>query len=132
MNDDHFSGKYWYHLNCFTLEPRFKEIDPETQVYKIQELEKGDYEEVVKHIKEEVERLNDGKKKGKVAKAKAKKKAKKDQNEEEEQDVKKVEKKTQVVPKSKSKNKRSASSTKKTKKPKKKAVKSGYTAAQQS
>lgn len=33
MDDDHFGGKYYYHPACFTLKPRFKDINPETQIH---------------------------------------------------------------------------------------------------
>jgi len=47
QDDDHFSGKYWYHLDCFTLKPRFKELDPEQQIYNLDHLEEEDMEKVL-------------------------------------------------------------------------------------
>lgn len=38
MESDHFVGKNWYHIDCFTLRPLFKDIDPEKQIYKINTL----------------------------------------------------------------------------------------------
>lgn len=38
MDSDHFSAKNWYHLDCFTLRPLFKNIDPKKQIYKIDTL----------------------------------------------------------------------------------------------
>lgn len=39
INDDHFGGKSYYHPSCFSLKPRFKELDPETQIYQLDQLE---------------------------------------------------------------------------------------------
>lgn len=39
MDSDHFSGKSWYHLACFTLRPLFKDLKPEEQIYKLEELD---------------------------------------------------------------------------------------------
>jgi hypothetical protein len=57
MDDDHFSGRYWYHFDCFTLKPRFKELNPEEQVYNLENLEAEDVDKVVNYLKEEVTRL---------------------------------------------------------------------------
>ena len=57
LDSDHFSGKNWYHLNCYLLKPRFKHIDPEKQIKGIEELKKKDQEDVMKHFKNEVKRF---------------------------------------------------------------------------
>ena len=54
MEDDHFNARYYYHLKCFKLQPRFKTIDPEPQIYKLNDLERGDIDLVLNLIKEEV------------------------------------------------------------------------------
>lgn len=54
MEDDHFNARYYYHVNCFKLPPRFKTIDPETQIYKLDNLEGGDVDLVINRIREEV------------------------------------------------------------------------------
>lgn len=36
MDSDHFSHRYWYHLNCFTLKPLFAQIDPLKQIYNME------------------------------------------------------------------------------------------------
>lgn len=77
MDSDHFSGKSWFHLACFTLRPLFRDIKPEEQVYKLEDLEKEDRETVLEHIKNEVERLKSGIKASKKTKpSKAVKKSK--------------------------------------------------------
>lgn len=50
MNDDHFNGRYWYHLNCFDLKPRFKYIDPKQQIYNLENLEKEDCDKVLNYM----------------------------------------------------------------------------------
>jgi hypothetical protein len=54
MDNDHFNGKNWYHLDCFVLRPLFKEIDPEQQIYNIDQLEPEDHELVLQAIKNEI------------------------------------------------------------------------------
>lgn len=51
MEDDHFNARYYYHLHCFDLKPRFKTIDPETQVYKLDGLEDADADKVRSHLR---------------------------------------------------------------------------------
>jgi hypothetical protein len=72
MLSDHFNSKLWYHLDCFKLKPLFKGIDPERQIYKLDELHKKDRETVVKHIQQEVDRLN-GRPKSRASSAKKEK-----------------------------------------------------------
>jgi hypothetical protein len=36
MDSDHFTHRYWYHLNCFTLKPLFAQIDPLKQIYNME------------------------------------------------------------------------------------------------
>lgn len=52
QDDDHFSGKNYYHLDCLILPPRFKELDPETQIYNLDQLEEDDANQVLRHIKD--------------------------------------------------------------------------------
>lgn len=85
MDSDHFSGKTWFHLACFTLRPLFKDLKPEEQIYKLEELEKEDREVVIEHVAKELERLRSGVKVSK--KSKPSKAAKKSKEEEEETQV---------------------------------------------
>lgn len=50
-DDDHFNARYWHHLDCFNLKPRFKDLDPETQIYQLENLEEEDCEKVVEYMK---------------------------------------------------------------------------------
>lgn len=61
MDDDHFSGQTWYHCECFTLKPRFKAIDPETQIYKLNSLDEEDIKCVLRQVYEGLKRFNGGK-----------------------------------------------------------------------
>lgn len=63
MDNDHFNAKNWYHVDCFKLKPRFQSIDPETQIYNLNELSKKDQKEILKCIKNEVKRFSTGKSK---------------------------------------------------------------------
>lgn len=57
IDSDHFSGKNWYHLDCYSLKPRFKHIDPESQIKGLEKLQKKDQTNVLRHFKNEVKRL---------------------------------------------------------------------------
>lgn len=145
MDSDHFSGKNWYHLACFTLRPLFKDLNPEEQIYKIEELDKEDREGVVEHVAREVERLKSGiklKRKGKSKKMATQSKEEDEKEEETEVPVAPVEKakserslrsrsRSQSKPAKKSLGKRSASKPKGSAKKAKKVKKtSGLTAEQ--
>lgn len=34
-DNDHFIGKQWYHVNCFTLRNIFKELQPENDIFNL-------------------------------------------------------------------------------------------------
>ena len=111
MDDDHFSSHKYYHLDCFSLRPLFKDIDPNQQIYRFDDLENKDQELVIARIEAEQERLKKGIKKAKKPAPKAeaaknnqkkKKKAKSEEEESEEQEYQDSEEE-EVKPKKKSK-----------------------------
>ena len=51
MFSDHFSARNYYHPNCYKLKPRFKHIDPETQIYNLDKVNKKDQNIALKQIK---------------------------------------------------------------------------------
>lgn len=73
QTDDHFSGKYYYHLECFSLRPKFKELDPEQHIHNLEQLNKKDRKQVLELIKNELDRLREGRKKVKAEPTKSKK-----------------------------------------------------------
>lgn len=52
MDDPRFSRQDWYHLPCFELKPRFKDVDPDENVYRIDELDPEDYDKVINRLTE--------------------------------------------------------------------------------
>lgn len=51
--DGSYFYKHWYHVGCFVLKPKFKDFDPEQQVYNLDHLEDEDYERVLEMLKEQ-------------------------------------------------------------------------------
>ena len=58
LDDEHFQGKQYYHVDCYKLKPRFKNIDLDTQLYNVAELQKKDRTRVLKVLKDELKRIN--------------------------------------------------------------------------
>lgn len=84
MESDHFNSRNYYHVTCFQIKPLFRNIDPQRQIYKLDQLEETDRKAVIGQVQMEKNRLNGGGKgKGKKESAKtAKSKPNKDEKEE--------------------------------------------------
>jgi ribosomal protein L12E/L44/L45/RPP1/RPP2 len=93
MEEDHFNSRHYYHLACFKLKPLFRNIDPRSQIYKIEDLDGDDQNMVIDHIQREVVRMAAGGKGKKDSAKKAKDKPTKErEGKEEEEEVKDDEK----------------------------------------
>lgn len=84
MESDHFNSRHYYHVACFKLKPLFRNIEPQRQIYKLDQLDDDGRKAVIEQVEMEKERLNGGGKgKGKKESArKAKSKPSKTEKEE--------------------------------------------------
>ena len=58
LDDDHFNGKTWYHVLCFPIKKRYRDIDPTKDINEFDKLSKKEANIVIKHIKSEVKKFD--------------------------------------------------------------------------